>query len=78
VERSDIEHCWVIMYASDKITTAERYRLREDLRRLGKLLDRHFDVPEPSREIGKTIQRLCEAEDLPAPTPEKQRRGAAG
>jgi hypothetical protein len=48
------------MYASDE--SIERYRLREDLRRLGKLLDRHLDVPEPSAEMRELFRQLCEAE----------------
>jgi hypothetical protein len=48
------------MYASDE--SAERYRLREDLRRIGKLLDRHLDVPEPSAQMRDLFRRLFEAE----------------
>jgi hypothetical protein len=50
------------MYASDETTPAERYRLREDLRHIGKRLDKHIDVPAPSSEIGKAVGRLFEAE----------------
>lgn len=58
------------MYASDE--REERYHLREDLRRLGKLLDRHLDVPEPSAEMRELFRRLSEAEYL------RRRHGAAG
>jgi hypothetical protein len=59
------------MYASDE--SVDRYRLREDLRRLGKLLDRHLDVPEPSAEMRELFRRLSEAEYH-----QKQKHGAAG
>lgn len=48
------------MHASNK--NLERYRLREDLRRLGKVLDKRIDVPEPSAEIREHFRRLSEAE----------------
>jgi hypothetical protein len=59
------------MYPSNE--NVERYRLREDLRRLGKLLDRHLNVPEPSAEMRELFRRLSEAEYH-----QKQRNGAAG
>lgn len=58
------------MYASDE--SVERYRLREDLRRIGRRLDRYLDVPEPSAEMRELIRRLSEAEYH-----QQQRHGAA-
>ena len=59
------------MYASKE--NLEHYRLREDLRRLGKVLDKRIDVPEPSAKMRELFRRLSEAEYH-----QKQRKGAAG
>ena len=61
------------MYASDNNTSAELYRLREDLRRIGNRLDKHIEVPDPSAEFRELFRRLSEAEPPQSTTPAKPR-----
>jgi hypothetical protein len=49
----------------------ELYRLKETLRLIGKRLDRHMAVPDPSQQINELLRVLS---DVPTPADAEKRK----